>query len=489
MVRRLVEHEEVRARGDDDREREPAPLAAREHGDRLLVLVPAGEEELAEQRLRLRRAQPGHACAHWSTRAALVELDLLLREVRRLDAVAERACRRRLASPRIVSSSVVLPEPFGPTSATCSPRSSANVASSSSTPPPAPRREPFASSTVRPLRAGFRNSKPSVAPRASSAISARRLPLCLEPPICVSFACACFALTFLYAEALDEALEARDVGLGLRSAVFGACSASRAAFSRRQACHGPGKKVAWPRDELERRGRDRLEEPAVVGDEDHGGVERRELALEPLEARDVEVVRRLVEQQQVGVAAERARERGARQLAAREGAQRPVEVVVGEAEPAHDRAVALAPAVAAGVLEPRLRLASSGAASRGRASPAAIACSSAAQLLLDARQVARRPRARTRAASALSLERRPLVVQRDARPLLERELAAVLLGLAREHAEQRRLAGAVRPGERDAVAALDLERDAVEERRRRRAPCAGWRRSRLPWRPRVGSRA
>ena len=34
--------------------------------------------------------------------------------------------------PRIVSSSVVFPEPFGPTSATCSPRSSAKVASSSS---------------------------------------------------------------------------------------------------------------------------------------------------------------------------------------------------------------------------------------------------------------------------------------------------------------------------------------------------------------------
>ena len=54
-------------------------------------------------------------------------------------------------------------------------------------------------------------------------------------------------------------------------------------------------------------------------------------------------------------------------------------------------------------------------------------------------------------------------MQRDARPLGERELAAVLLGLAGEDPQQRRLAGAVRPGERDAVAALDGERDAVEE--------------------------
>ena len=63
-----------------------------------------------------------------------------------------------------------------------------------------------------------------------------------------------------------------------------------------------------------------------MGDEDDGGVDRGQLALEPLEALDVEVVRRLVEQQQVGVARERATERGARQLAARERLELPVEV-------------------------------------------------------------------------------------------------------------------------------------------------------------------
>ena len=56
VVRRLVEHEEVRARGDDEREREPAALAARERRDRLLVRLPAREEEAAEQVLRLRAA-------------------------------------------------------------------------------------------------------------------------------------------------------------------------------------------------------------------------------------------------------------------------------------------------------------------------------------------------------------------------------------------------------------------------------------------------
>src|SRR6185437_14767471 len=100
---------------------------------------------------------------------------------------------------------------------------------------------------------------------------------------------------------------------------------------------------------LEGRVRDRLEEPAIVRDEDDGGVQRRELALEPFDARDVEVVRRLVEEEEVGVAGERAGERRARQLASREGAQAAVEVVVGEAEAADDRGRVIAPAVAARV--------------------------------------------------------------------------------------------------------------------------------------------
>ena len=51
-----------------------------------------------------------------------------------------------------------------------------------------------------------------------------------------------------------------------------------------------------------------------------------ELLLEPLHRLHVEVVRRLVEQEQVGAAGERARERGARQLAAGEGLEAAVEV-------------------------------------------------------------------------------------------------------------------------------------------------------------------
>ncbi len=69
-------------------------------------------------------------------------------------------------------------------------------------------------------------------------------------------------------------------------------------------------------------------------DENHRRVERLQLLLEPLQVLDVEVVRRLVEQQQVGIAGERAGQRGARQLPAGEGRQRPVEIALREAEAA-----------------------------------------------------------------------------------------------------------------------------------------------------------
>ena len=192
----------------------------------------------------------------------------------------------------------------------------------------------------------------------------------------------------------------------------------------------------------------------------------------------VEVVRRLVEQQQVGPAGERARERGARELAAREGAR-----AAGRGRRRRSRARA----------RPRRRGRATRSRPRARGAPApsrsSRACARrgrrrswparAGAARARWRRGRRRRRARTRAGQR-PLERRPLVVQRDPRPLLERELAAVLLGLAGEDPEQRRLAGAVRPGERDPVAALDLERDAVEEQVARRAPCAGWMRSRRP---------
>src|SRR5262249_27671547 len=89
VVRRLVHDEEVGARGDDERERQPAPLTARERDDRLLVLRPAREQEPPEEILRIRSLQAGGPLNALQHRPTRVELHLLLGEVRRDDAVAE----------------------------------------------------------------------------------------------------------------------------------------------------------------------------------------------------------------------------------------------------------------------------------------------------------------------------------------------------------------------------------------------------------------
>ena len=158
VVRRLVEDEEVRARGDDEREREPPPLAARERADRLLVLLPAREEEAAEQR-SARRAAAGRSrrCAQSSTRAALVELDLVLGEVRGLDAVAEpdrprgRLARAR-GSSRAASS---CPSRSGRPARRARRARARTTRRASSSLSPAETSSSSASTTVRPLRGGL----------------------------------------------------------------------------------------------------------------------------------------------------------------------------------------------------------------------------------------------------------------------------------------------------------------------------------------------
>ena len=199
-----------------------------------------------------------------------------------------------------------------------------------------------------------------------------------------------------------------------------------------------------------------------MGDEDHRGVERRQLALEPLEALDVEVVRRLVEQQQVGIGGEGARERGARQLAAGERVERPVEVGVGEPEAADDRRRAVAPRPAACVLEPRLRLA---VAPQRRVGVVAAGhrLLEPPQLVLDRDEVARAGERVLPQREPLAA-RRALVVQRDACVLRKRELSRLDGRLADERAEERRLPRPVRPREREPVAPAQPERDPVEER-------------------------
>src|SRR5205807_5689347 len=181
------------------------------------------------------------------------------------------------------------------------------------------------------------------------ALDALDLPELLEPVLRLA------RLGRLVAEALDEALHALDLlallvdGLAERDLACRGLPAPRAPRA--------GEEARAPGLDLQHRRADRLQKPAVVRDEDDRRVHGDERLLEPLQRLDVEVVGRLVEQQQVGLGDQRASQRRARELAAGERLQRAVELLVAEAEPAHGAERALAPRVAAVVLELALRAA------------------------------------------------------------------------------------------------------------------------------------
>ena len=192
------------------------------------------------------------------------------------------------------------------------------------------------------------------ASREERDLAAELCPLLLQAADVRQLGLSALGEALLVAEALDEALEARDVD------VDPVCGRRRGGEPRSLLAPPvvPGTREVRRAAglELEHRGRHRFEEPAVVRDEDDRSVDRLQLALQPLEARHVQVVGRLVEEQQVRVAAERAGQRGAGQLSAGEGRQRALEIRRREAEVARDRVEPLAPRVAAGMLEAGLGL-------------------------------------------------------------------------------------------------------------------------------------
>ncbi|MEI2745743.1 MAG: hypothetical protein V9G22_10010 [Ottowia sp.] len=186
--------------------------------------------------------------------------------------------------------------------------------------------------------------------------------------------------------------------------------------------------VAGPRRqpaavELEDARREPAQERAVVRDEQRRLLALEQVLLEPLDARDVEVVRRLVEQQQVGVRRQRLRE----QHAAREAGRQPRDVGVRVEAEALEQLVEPRPGPP-GLLARRHR---------------------------GGDQVARGPREAPR-----HLLRQP----GDGHALAARHVAVVDGDLAGEHAHERGLARRVAPEEAEALPFLDLEADAVEER-------------------------
>jgi hypothetical protein len=151
----------------------------------------------------------------------------------------------------------------------------------------------------------------------------------------------------------------------------------------------------------------------------------------------------------------------ARQLAAGERCQRPVEIVIRETEAADHPRRALTPVVAACVLEPRLR----GSVPRECFRIVFAACHRRLELpqfRLDGDKIGG-PRQNVLAKRSIARRGRTLIVQGDAGALLPGELTALQPDLACDRPEQSCLSGSVRPGQGEPVAALELEGDAVEQ--------------------------
>ena len=137
-------------------------------------------------------------------------------------------------------------------------------------------------------------------------------------------------------EPLHEALEPGDLGGLLGGLDTLALEGERPLAPEGRVAHRPQPGAAPL--ELEDAGGQRLQEPSVVRDQDHRRVEVADRALEPLHRGEVEVVGRLVEQQDVRRDTAR-RQRRPRELAAREARERARQVVLGDAEPRSTRSI------------------------------------------------------------------------------------------------------------------------------------------------------
>ena len=159
------------------------------------------------------------------------------------------------------------------------------------------------------------------------------------------------------------------------------------------------------------------QESAVVADDDEGAIIARHPVFDPVDRRDVEVVGRFVEQQQVGFAGERAGDGGAAALTSTRGLR-------------------FARQVDAELIGNRLHL------MRGR------------RIIAREREIMQRRKGR---------DVRVLFQRDDARARLDRAGAFIRFDLTADELEQRRLARAVAADERQPVALADMNVDVAEQ--------------------------
>ena len=325
IVRRLVEQQHVRLGHHQPHQLEPAPLAARQIGDERPLPVAGEPEALAELRGgQLAAVAERDARAHRLERLehalAAGELLEVLRERRRAarSSRAARLPRVGSSSPASRRSSVVLPEPLTPTTPTRSPGPSRQVTVRRSRAlaerdadalhvehglPEARGREPQSSARSRTT--------------GSSAISA--------------FAASIRKRGFVVRAGGPRRSHASSLRSRFRRRPsVTAATRSRSARASTHAAYPPScsRTVAASISHVRRA--DGVEEPPIVGHDHERPAPRGEMAREPADGLEVEVVRRLVEQQQLGPVEQQLRERDAAALTTRERADDRVEAA-GEA--------------------------------------------------------------------------------------------------------------------------------------------------------------
>ena len=320
VVGRLVEQQQVAARAQELREVDAVALAAGELADALL-LVGAAEVEPA----RRTGASSPRACRarsmSWppeiSFQTVFAGVERRRGSGRRRRARRSRRARASPASgfswPAIMRNSVVLPAPFGPITPTIPPGGRSKVRSSTAAGRRSPSGRCSASTTTSPSRGP-----------AGMWISTRVEPRRSAPPRAAS-------RTRRGAPSTSRGAPSGDMRTHSSSRCERAAARGRPASPRRASrssfCSSHERVVALERDapaavELEDPAGDVVEEVAVVGHRDDGARVVREVALEPGDRLGVEMVRRLVEEQQVGRREQQPAERDAAPLAAGERRRR-----------------------------------------------------------------------------------------------------------------------------------------------------------------------
>ena len=202
-----------------------------------------------------------------------------------------------------------------------------------------------------------------------------------------------------------------------------------------------------------------VEEVTVVRDDQHAARIILQEALEPLDHVDVEMVRRLVEEQKIRLAQQRLRQADARLLAAGEVRDILLEVLFGETEAKGHAADAALVIVAAEQFEALDDLA---------VSLHRLFRMVDGNLLLERLLALAERNDIIKGAQEFLVERASAEVGllldiADGRGLVELDRTAVRLFLTEQAAHECRLAGAIRPDKADLIAARDLETDIVEE--------------------------